>query len=246
PDEREFHALDIALEVEPLVGKPWRGLVARRRRAPDLGAELGDVDLRAPLAERHRALDDVFELPDVAGPVVRHQPPQRLLRHRDAARRDLLAAQLLQEVLHEERNVLAALAERRQAHGDDVEAGEESLAGRALRDHLREIRMRGGDDAHVDLDRVGVADALELALLQHAEQLGLQRRAHRADFVEQQRALVRLLEASLAGADGARERATDVAEELRLEQRLWNRAAVDGDEPVGAPRTVVMDRAGRE
>src|SRR5262249_54557048 len=81
--------------------------------------------------------------------------------HRDAARRDLLAAQLLQEVLHEERNVLAALAERRQPHGDDVEAVEEILAERAVRDHLRELRKRGRGDSHVDLDRVGDADALE-------------------------------------------------------------------------------------
>ena len=74
---------------------------------------------------------------------------------------------------------------------------------------------------------VRVADALELALLQHAQQLRLQRRAHRPDLVEEQRAPVRLLEPALAGADGAGERAAHVAEQLRLEQRLGNRAAVD-------------------
>ena len=47
---------------------------------------------------------------------------------------------------------------------------------------------------------VRVADALELALLQHAQQLRLQRRAHRPDFVEEQRALVRLLEPALPRA----------------------------------------------
>ena len=46
------------------------------------GAEIGHVDLRASLAERERALDDVLELPDVAGPGIRHQPAQRVLRHR--------------------------------------------------------------------------------------------------------------------------------------------------------------------
>ena len=92
-------------------------------------------------------------------------------------------------------------------------------------------------------DRVRVADPLELALLQHAQQLHLQRRAHRPDFVEKQRALVRLLEASLTVADGAGERAAHVAEELGLEQRLGNRAAVQRDEPVHAPRAVVMNRA---
>ena len=92
-------------------------------------------------------------------------------------------------------------------------------------------------------DRVRVADALELALLQHAQQLHLQRRAHRADLVEEQRALVRLLEAALARADRAGERAAHVAEQLGLEQRLRNRAAVERDEAVRAARAVVVDRA---
>ena len=107
----------------------------------------------------------------------------------------------------------------------------------------REVAVGGGDHAHVHLDRVRVADALELALLQHAQQLHLQRRAHRADFVEEQRALVRLLEASLPVADGAGERAAHVAEQLGLEQRLGNRAAVQRDEPMHAPRAVVVNRA---
>ena len=88
-----------------------------------------------------------------------------------------------------------------------------------------------------------VADALELALLQHAQQLHLQRRAHRPDFVEEQRALVRLLEPPLAVADRAGERAAHVAEQLGLEQRLGNRAAVERDEAVHAPRAVVVNRA---
>ena len=96
----------------------------------------------------------------------------------------------------------------------------------------REVAVGRGDHAHVDLDRVRVADALELALLQHAQQLHLQRRAHRPDFVEEQRALVRLLEPSLPVADRAGERAAHVAEQLGLEQRLRNRAAVERDEAV--------------
>ena len=85
--------------------------------------------------------------------------------------------------------------------------------------------------------------ALELALLQHAQQLHLQRRAHRAHFVEEERALVRLLEPSLPVADGAGERAAHVAEELRFEQRLGNRAAVERDEAMHAARAVLVNRA---
>jgi hypothetical protein len=62
--------------------------------------------------------------------------------------------------------------------------------------------------------------ALELAFLQHPQQLHLERRAHRSHFVEEERAFVRLLQASLAIADRARERAADVARRARLRAGL--------------------------
>ena len=89
-----------------------------------------------------------------------------------------------------------------------------------------------------------VADALELTLLQHAQQLHLQRHAHRAHFVEEQRAAMRLLEPSLPGADGAGERARARVRTSRpragspgiaLQLSATNRCA--------APRARVMDRA---
>ena len=50
------------------------------------------------------------------------------------------------------------------------------------------------------------------------------------DLVEEQRALVRLLEPALPIADRAGERAAHMAEQLGFEQRLGNRAAVERDE----------------
>ena len=99
------------------------------------------------------------------------------------------------------------------------------------------------DDAHVDLDRVRVADALELPLLKHPQKLHLHARTHCADFVEKQRPFVRLLEPALAGADGAGKRAAHVSEQLRLQECLRNRTAVERDETLRAPRAVVMDSA---
>ena len=111
------------------------------------------------------------------------------------------------------------------------------------RDHLAEIRVGRGNHAHVDARGAIFADPLELALLQHAQQLHLQRRAHRPDLVEEQRALVRLLEPSLTIAHRAGERAAHVAEQLRFEQRFRHRAAIDRHEPLIAPRAVVVNRA---
>ncbi len=74
------------------------------------------------------------------------------------------------------------------------------------------------------------ADAADLALLEHAQEPELHRRRHLADLVEEDRAAVRLLEEALALAGGAGEGAARVAEQLGLEQRLGERAAVLGHE----------------
>src|SRR5262252_10944097 len=87
-----------------------------------------------------------------------------------------------------------------------------------------------------------VADALELALLQHPQQLHLKRSAHRPDLVEEESAAMRLLESALPVADGAGKRPSDMTEELGFEQRFGNGAAVQRDESLEAAGSVVVDR----
>jgi hypothetical protein len=59
------------------------------------------------------------------------------------------------------------------------------------------ILVRRRQDAHVDLDRLGRADPVKHPLLEEAQQLGLQAQVHFGDLVEEERALVRALEAAL-------------------------------------------------
>src|SRR5436309_2075534 len=84
------------------------------------------------------------------------------------------------------------------------------------------------------------AEALDLLLLQHAEHLGLRLRAHVADFVEKDRPAVGLLELADLLLGRAGERPLLVAEELRFDQLLGNRRAVDLDEALTRARTVPM------
>ena len=74
------------------------------------------------------------------------------------------------------------------------------------------------------------ADALELALLEHAQQLGLGLEGHLADLVEEERAAVGQLEAADASVDGAGERALLVAEQLALDESGGQGGAVDLDQ----------------
>jgi hypothetical protein len=87
---------------------------------------------------------------------------------------------------------------------------------------------------------LGAADAAELALLQHAQQLDLQRPALISPISSRKIVPPSATSNSpLLVAVGAGERAAHVAEQLRLEQRLGHRAAVDRDERPRARRVVV-------
>src|SRR6185437_8359598 len=93
-----------------------------------------------------------------------------------------------------------------------------------------EIAVRRGEDADVDVDALVAADALDAALLERAEQLGLHLERQLADLVDEDGALVGLLEGPGAVAHGAGERAADVAEQLALDQRRGDGGAVEDDQ----------------
>ena len=76
-------------------------------------------------------------------------------------------------MLGEDADVLAALAQRRHVERDDVEPVVEVLAEALLLHHMAEVLVRRGDDADVHADRLGGAEPLELAFLQHAQDLRL-------------------------------------------------------------------------
>ena len=88
----------------------------------------------------------------------------------------------------------------------------------ALANHRFEVAVRGRDDAHVHGNGFAAADALEGLLLEDAQQFDLRVRRQVADFVEEQSALVRLLEASDATLVRPGERAPFVAEQFAFQQ----------------------------
>src|SRR5712671_2372951 len=117
------------------------------------------------------------------------------------------------------------------------------FAEAALLDERVEVAVRRDDDAGVDDDRSLAADAFELALLEEPQQLRLHGRRHVADFVEEQRAAVGLLELAEVARGRPGERALLVAEQLRLDELGRDRRAVDGDERPLAARAALVDRA---
>jgi len=138
-----------------------------------------------------------------------------------------LAAELLHEVADEERDVLGALAERRDLNGEDVQAVIEVAAEGALGDALRKIHVGGGDDSDVHALRAIAAEPFEFLLLKHAKKFRLKFEGKVADFVEEERAAIGEFEAADFLTDGAGERAALVAEELGFEKTAGNGGAIN-------------------
>ncbi len=100
----------------------------------------------------------------------------------------------------EQLDVGAAFAQRRHADADDVEPVVEVLAELAALDRRLEILVGRGEEAHVDAERVLAADRAHALVLQHAQELHLQRERQLADLVEEERAAVRLADQAFGGA----------------------------------------------
>ena len=88
------------------------------------------------------------------------------------------------------------------------------------------------------------ADALEVLILQKAQELGLQGRRQVGDLVEENGAAVGRLEPARLVLDRAGERAAHVPEQLALEQFFGERGAIDDDERLVLAGAPSMDLAG--
>src|SRR5262249_49146602 len=121
-------------------------------------------------------------------------------------------------------------AQRGQAQRENREPMVEILPEIALADRLRQVDVARADDPDVDRLSMGAAEAPHRALLEHLEQLGLQRLGQETDLVEEDRAAMRGLEEPGLGASRVGVRAALVAEQLGFQEGLRNRGAVDVDE----------------
>ena len=148
-------------------------------------------------------------------------------------------------MLREERDVFAPLAERRDTQRKDLEAIVEVLAEVALGDVFLEVPVGRGDDPHVHPPLLGGAERANLAFLQHAQELRLEREGHLRHFVEKERAAVGNLEEALLVFVGAGEAALAMPEELALEEVLGHRRAVLAHEELVAPPRPVVHRRRR-
>ena len=112
----------------------------------------------------------------------------------------------LDQILDEQRDVVGAFAERRDVDGEDVQSIVEVTPKLSGEERSLELAVRRGEHAHVDRNRLGAPDALELSFLQDPEEsdLGLCRQL--AHLVEEERSTIGQLETAKPSLDRAGER----------------------------------------
>src|ERR1700733_10601713 len=99
----------------------------------------------------------------------------------------------------------------------DIEAIKEIVAKFALPHQRLQILVRGGDDAHIDLDILVAADPLDGLFAEGAQKFHLSRRVDLADFIEKNRTVIGLLESARATLRRAGKGALLMAEKLALQ-----------------------------
>src|SRR5688572_23847736 len=110
-------------------------LLGRRGGSGAFEDAIGQIALgqHFALSQDHHAFERVPQLADVARPAIADEPPHDF--RRDLSRRGVLVGcNLLEEMLDQDRDVVDAIAQRREDNLHDVEPIEQVLAERAIRD----------------------------------------------------------------------------------------------------------------
>ena len=199
----------------------------------------------AVAAEQDRALDGVRELPHVSRPVVAARGLQKLGRqHR--GRHAVAPCGQRREVLEQRREILEALAQRRDVQREhlqpEVEVGAELAPGH----HFVQVPVGGGDEPRGDAPGPGAPDAPHLAALQHRKQPRLEIERQLPYLVQVDGAVLGRLDQPRPRRVGVGERTLFVPEKLRLDQILRQRRAVEMHERAPVPDAPAVQRTGGE
>src|ERR1700722_6271684 len=202
--------------------------------------KIGGVEL-ATFRHDDGALNSVFQLPNVPGPIMRsHGGGSLFSKTADSAGEFLIEA--VQEVICQQDDVRAAVSQWRDVDGEGIHAIEQVGAECTVADFVVQVGVGRGDDPYIDLDFSASPDTLQDLVLQEPKQLDLQRMRQISYFVQEQRALVGAFNLTDRLLHCSGKRAAFVSEQLTFQQIIRDRAAVDGDKWLLGARPKVMHR----
>ena len=189
-----FKFIEDGLQIDAAFGKNWNRRPgrqrARRRGRPQQPCQPVGID-DFPGEMRLGTIDKVLQFADVAGPGLLHQAidGNRIETYRRAARLD-------GKMLEQQRNILRPVRQRRHFDAHDIKPIEQVRPEVPAVDGGEQIDTRRRHQPDIDSNRQHAADTFDHPGFQGAEQLGLHRQRHVADFIKEQRAAMRRLEAT--------------------------------------------------
>ncbi|KAG1437220.1 hypothetical protein G6F57_020339 [Rhizopus arrhizus] len=156
------------------------------RHIQQAGLKRDDVVAVGAVADRLDGgpADHVFQFPHIAGPGIATQHFFGVFRQPQAAQAQPRAVQF-QVAAGQQQHVIAAFAQRRDRNGVDRQAVIEVGPEIAGLHQVAQAAVGGRHDAHVHRTRAVVAQALDLAVLQRAQQFGLHQQRQFAHFIQE-------------------------------------------------------------
>ncbi len=182
----------------------------------------------------------IFQLPDVAGPVVLFQLAVRL--GAEILFHSVFPAVTLYKILGEAINVLLPLAQRRYLDHADIQPVKKVFPELTLVHQLAKGYVVCANHSHIDVSRGGSPHPIKGVFLKHPQKLRLHGKGQRPDFVQKQGPVVCHLEiALLARCRSSGKRAFLIAEKFRLCKAFLYGGAVYLDTRLGTAGTVLVN-----
>ena len=194
------------------------------------------------MLQDQRALNGVIQLTHIARPRVSDQAGLRLGReaHRGVIHFfDVLA----QQPLGQRQNVGSALAQGPPGQRKHRQTIVKVFPEAPRRHFAGQVTVGGGDHPDIQADRLARTHPLHFTLLQHPQQLGLQRQGHLGNFIEQDAAAFGQLELARLRRHRAGEGALLVTEQGGLQHVVGNRRTVDRHKRLAGSRRLLVDIA---
>src|SRR5271167_4062819 len=193
--------------------------------------------------QNYRPLNHVLQLPDVPWPTVVDQSIHALLGNAfDVSVHTL--GEALDEMPHQQRDILPPLAQCGDPDWEDIQPVEKIGAKFLLLHQSAEIAIGGGNRARVRREGARASQAFELALLQDAQQFGLEFERNLSNLIQEDGSPIGQLEATDPLRNGAGEGASLMSEQFAFQQSRRDRSAVQFHEGTRMPRAEIMQSAG--
>ncbi|OPY15465.1 MAG: hypothetical protein A4E74_02203 [Syntrophus sp. PtaB.Bin075] len=87
----------------------------------------------------------------------------------------------------QQQNILSPFPQRRDCDRDDTDPVKEVFTKRTLLYHFTQILVRGKHKTDIDRNIFRSAETADISFFQDSQKFGLQRETHVADFIEQHR-----------------------------------------------------------